>query len=801
MKDNLQFRVSAELKNILGRDLITSPNIAILELVKNSYDARAQKVEITFDDDYLSIADNGKGMSKQDLLDKWLFVAYSAKSDGTEDISYRDKFTRRYAGAKGIGRLSCDRLANNLILTTRSNEGNKTEVLYVDWTTFENNKKTEFDTIDIPHESLDSIATFPQNYSTGTILEFSNLHDKWSREDILRLRKSLEKMINPFSGTDDNFQIEIIAPKMKEEDEKSESGHDVVNGIIENSIADVLKLKTTQIESRIENGLIHTTLTDRGVLMYEIEEHNDKYPKLESASVSLFYLNRAAKYNFTAKMGVEPIKYGNVFLFRNGFRIFPFGEFDDDSWGINKRLQQGYNRSLATRELFGRVDVETDNPELIKEVSSRDGGLIKTEASQQLMSYFTRIHRRLERYVVGVLWGEGFLRKEYFVNQASAIDARKQLEGDKDSDSAEHLYSSIGSKVDFMQLVRSLVNDNSITVKYYNEELANIVSNPTETEVLQAQMFEDVRKMAEKTNDDALLEKIADFERHMDELRRQKEEAERKAKEEEKKAEEARKKAEEEEKKRIEEERKRKETEHQLEQKTKQVLFLQSVDSLDKDMIVRCHHDIKLNSETINNFIEKLVKETRKHNCDFQKINEYLGKISEVNGTILSIAMFATKANFNFEGDFIQADLVEYINQYVSNILPDYYNEISFHCDTNDCKKDMRFRPLEVNMILYNMLTNSIKANADSFSVCFNKTNESKIEMLVFDNGDGLSEDIKDPNSIFDKGVTTTYGSGLGLYSVRHFVEKELNGKIIVANNLQSDHNSSEKGLRIKIMF
>ena len=94
---------------------------------------------------------------------KWLFVAYSAKSDGTEDISYRDKFTRRYAGAKGIGRLSCDRLANNLILTTRSNEENKTEVLYVDWTTFENNKKTEFDTIDIPHESLDSIATFPQN--------------------------------------------------------------------------------------------------------------------------------------------------------------------------------------------------------------------------------------------------------------------------------------------------------------------------------------------------------------------------------------------------------------------------------------------------------------------------------------------------------------------------------------------------------------------------------------------------------------------------------------------------------------
>ena len=68
MKDNLQFRVSAELKNILGRDLITSPDIAILELVKNSYDAHATKVEITFDKDYLCIADNGKGMTKDDLI-------------------------------------------------------------------------------------------------------------------------------------------------------------------------------------------------------------------------------------------------------------------------------------------------------------------------------------------------------------------------------------------------------------------------------------------------------------------------------------------------------------------------------------------------------------------------------------------------------------------------------------------------------------------------------------------------------------------------------------------------------------
>ena len=793
MKDNLQFRVSAELKNILGRDLITSPDIAILELVKNSYDARAQKVEITFDDDYLSIADNGKGMSKKDLIDKWLFVAYSAKSDGTEDMSYRDKFTRRYAGAKGIGRLSCDRLANNLILTTRSNGGNKTEVLYVDWTTFENNKKTEFDTINIPHESLDSIANFPQNHPTGTILEFSNLHDKWSREDILRLRKSLEKMINPFSGTDDNFQIEIIAPKMKEEDEKSESGHDVVNGIIDNSIADVLKLKTTQIESRIENDVIVTTLTDRGIKMYEIEEKNTDFRELSSASVSLFYLNRAAKYNFSAKMGIQPVNYGNVFLFRNGFRIFPFGEMDDDSWGVNKRQQQGYKRHLSTREIFGRVDVETDDVNLIKEVSSRDGGLIKTEASQQLMDYFTLIHKRLERYVVGVLWGEGFLRKEYFVNQASAIDARKQLEGDKDSDSAEHLYSSIGSKVDFMQLIRSLVNDNSITIKYYNEELADIVSNPTETEVLQAQMFEDVRKMAEKTNDDALLEKIADFERHMDELRRQKEEAERKAKEEEKKAEEARKKAEEERRKRELEEQKRREAEKERDAQKQRAIYLSATRNTTQE-VQDITHAISVSSTSLLSLISTLAREIELENLSPKQQLEKIHEIGFFANKIKQLSLLITKADIVALKTKTKVDVPKYIKEYVSN----FSNSASIIINDSTSTSTLKLLSLlDIGIVLDNLISNSIKAGAGKILLTI--TNEGNVITVDFsDDGSGVNMEEFTSDSIFEEGVTNRRGgSGIGLHTVKYTMEEKLHGSIeYVGNGL---HNL--KGATFRLIF
>ena len=757
MKDNLRFKVSAELKNILGRDLITSPDIAILELVKNSYDAHASKVEITFDDDYLSIADNGKGMSKDDLIDKWLFVAYSAKSDGTEDKSYRSKFKRHYAGAKGIGRMSCDRLARNLKLTTRSSEENKTEVLYVDWSVFEIDKQTEFDTINIPHETLNTTPRFPLNKETGTILEFDGLHVSWSRDDILRLKKSLEKMINPFSGTDDDFQIEIIAPKMKEEDLATDSPHEKVNGVIENSIADVLKLKTTQIESRIENGMINTSLTDRGVKMYEIEEHNDAFSKLTSASISIFFLNRAAKYNFTAKMGIEPVNYGNVFLFRNGFRILPFGEFDDDSWGLNKRQQQGFKRFLGTRDLFGRVDVETDDVNQIKEKTSRDSGLIQTQASKQLMDYFTLIHRRLERYVVGVLWGEGFIRKDYFVNQTSALKAREQLqETDKDQESAEHLYDNIGSKVDFMQLIRSLVNDNSINVKYYNEELADIVSNPSETEVIQAQMFDDVRKMAEKTNDGALLEKIADFERHMDEMRRQKEEAERKAKEE-----------------RWEKEMAERERDIQI-QKNK---YLSATRHLTKD-VRDLLHTIKLSSDDAIGIISTAKFQLSNNRADELRasLDEFEYHINKIN----KLSKLITKADLTLLTQSNLVDISAFIEEYLDNFKKSF--KIQYHSTMTE-PLEKKISILDLSIVLDNLKSNSEKAGATELRLDFSRDGRTYI-VDFSDNGVGVDLNSFTPENIFEEGVTNRRGgSGIGLSTIRERMRENLNGNIVFLGN------------------
>lgn len=762
-KDNLQFKVSTELKNILGRDLVTSPDVAIFELVKNSYDAHASKVVITFNDNYLSISDNGKGMSKNDLINKWLFVAYSAKSDGTEDLSYRDKFKRHYAGAKGIGRMSCDSLARYLRLTTRNASEGKTEILHIDWNLFEINKHAEFDTIDIPHETSDSTPKFPLNSPTGTILEFKDLHFLWKHDDIKRLRMSLEKMINPFSGTDDDFQIEIIAPNMKEEDDKAKSQHDVVNGIIKNSIADILKLKTTQIESRIINGKIHTILTDRGIIMYEIKEDNQNFSLLNSVSISLFFLNRAAKYNFSMKMGVNPVSYGNVFLFRNGFRILPYGNWDDDSWGMNQRQQQGYNRFLGTRDLFGRVDIETDDVNLIKEVSSRDGGLIKTSASQQLMNYFTLIHRRLERYVVGVLWGEGFIRKEYFLNHTFALNARKQLEEDKDSDNVKHLYSNIGSKVDFMQLIKSLVNEKSITVLRYNEELANIVSNPSETGMINSHILDDVRKLAAKSNDTSLFNKIQEFEKHLDELRQQKEEAEYKAKNAIKKAE--------------QEKQKRKNAEQERDVQIQKNNYLSATRNTTKEVQDLIH--VVLISSTDSISLMDTARCQLKEN-DIEGLKVSLDKFYYHISKIQKLSKLITKADMSLFAESQIIDIQNYVREYLANFTNSF--KIQYHSKIKE-PLGKKIPVLDLSIILDNLISNSKKANAKELRLDFLRIERTYIVDFT-DNGVGVDLNLFTPQNIFEEGITNRRGgSGIGLSTIKDRMKNELNGDIEFIGN------------------
>lgn len=820
MEDSLQFKISSALKDLVGKDLITSDNVAIFELVKNSYDAYANHVVITFTENKITIADNGKGMSLSDLKNKWLFLGFSAKKDGTEDEvndkqkSYRDKIRRFYAGAKGIGRFSCDRLGRLLTITTKTRDSLLAEQILVDWANFEVDQKIEFDNVDVEHRTLNVDNVFPDQESHGTIIEIEDLHDEetpWTRKHILELKRSLQKLINPYSETND-FVIEIVCEREQKMDlQKLHDGvgfdRDIVNGPLKNSITEILKLKTTQIDVRISDGFVYTTLTDRGVDIYRIREHNIHFPLIKSATVSLSFLNRAAKYNFTRLMGVDSINFGSVFLFRNGFRILPFGETGDDSWGMDFRAQQGRARYLGSRDLMGRVDVTVEDVSELKEVSSRDSGLVDTPMARQVKDLYKQCHKRLERYVVGVLWGESFLRNEYYKNDDVAWNARKELQKvDKDSEDPSFvLHSSFGSKIDFVRLVKTLTSDNNVEVLSYNSDLANFVTSSLEPQDIKLQFISDLETIARRTGNLSLEKSVEEAKRKIEELSRQKEEAERKAAEaefrqreaEEKavKAEEMRREAEaraksEEEKRRSaelarlraenekikadnarliaekktkEETTKRKQVEKEKQLETLKVEFYKKASNPDTDALI---HHVKNNNSRINDKVDELIRYVVDVK-DFDKKEEVLVSLSIIK-KLTQKTLVATDLILNCDlakSDSQKINLPLFLKGYLAEEVK---TNLNCHFSTDVDLFAIYGSKLDLALLIDNFVKNSEDWHASNiwFS-CVRHDND--LELDVYDDGEGLIDSFRqDPNQIFEfakSGKPT--GSGFGMYLIK----------------------------------
>ena len=73
--------------------------------------------------------------------------------------------------------------------------------------------------------------------------------------------------------------------------------------------------------------------------------------------------------------------------------------------------------------------------------------------------------------------------------------------------------------------------------------------------------------------------------------------------------------------------------------------------------------------------------------------------------------------------------------------------------------------------------------------------------MSIFDDGHGVANSLENQQDIFEKGVTTTSGSGLGLFNAKMYVEKELKGTIAIDTTYRSQNNNKGKGLKLDIIF
>ena len=338
--EKLHFKTNVQIKSIIGKDLINDDNIAILELVKNSFDADAKRVDISFcnlknNDDKgidtfsentsrLFIRDDGVGMDLADITEKWLNIAYSEKKLRSR------QFNRMMAGAKGVGRFSCDRLGQFLRLYAKKN-GKQCIVLNIDWRKFEIDDKTkEIQSVDINYEQIDDNSLEQKGFlgfEHGVILEIIKLRSNWvypegsgwDTDKLSDLKKYLEKLINPNQAFEKNdFGIYLNAEEFLVEN--SQKAHnDQFIGKVENTIFQKLDFKTTSIECKsIEDGkLMLTTLKDKGETIYWIKELSEFYPNIRDFKITLYFLNTYAKAFFTKQTGMRSVSYGSVFLFLN----------------------------------------------------------------------------------------------------------------------------------------------------------------------------------------------------------------------------------------------------------------------------------------------------------------------------------------------------------------------------------------------------------------------------------------------------------------------------------------------------
>jgi signal transduction histidine kinase len=756
------FKISSALKNLIGRELITDEYIAVFELVKNAYDAHAKKVEIIFEDLYsnnnksrIIIKDDGKGMNYDDLLNKWLFVAYSAKVSGEEDLlkdgkeSYRDKIhsKRIFAGAKGVGRFSCDRLGTKLnLITIKDEENSKIENLVVNWELFEKDQEDEFIEIDVTHDTLENNPY--KAIKHGTILEISGLRDtNWDRDKLLKLKFSLEKLISPSEFQEkDKFSIKVIVLEEKINDNEEIDKRKKVNGEINNFLFEDLAIKTTFISTEIieEGKIIFTTLSDRGRLIYQLKEKNS-YPLHSNIKIVLFQLNFTAKLNFHKQMGMRSVDYGSVFMYKNGFRIYPFGEENEDLLGIDRRKQQGYNRNLGTRDLIGRIEInDPQNIDNLKETTSRDGGLIKNKNSEVLTRFFyDKALKRLENYVVDLIkWGDPIKDK------ITKEELRGPIEPEEIKKEIIYYITDIGKD----KKVIDLYYDKDFLDSLIDREEENLPTNIKKLAIL-----------AEKTNDPQLQKRVRKVEKQFQEIQSAFEEQKIELN------------SEKDEKEKIKKE---------VEQSISENLFLRSITGTEIKEVASLQHHIGRGASKIERNI-RLLKESIEQNEAKELLFDFIEKISMEVKKISTLSNFITKANFNTTATTVKdKDLVEFITEYIENVYKNYEhlkinNKLLRSRVNNNSQVQFKrdFRPLEIIIVLDNLIDNSEKNGARSFQIEYQLISKDKLEIIYTDDGIGVKQEIKD--KIFDFGFTTTSGSGLGLFHVKQIIER-MNGKIKV---------------------
>jgi nitrogen-specific signal transduction histidine kinase len=427
-REKLNFSTNAKLGKLVGRELITNNIIAVFELIKNSYDAFANNVYIEFvnfnttgkdvelnnrnsknmvisdTSSKIIISDDGQGMTFDEIKTNWMEIGTTSKEGIIEKKAIRGMSTvcRIINGEKGIGRFGCDKLGSKLKMVSVGGGGEEKSHLFIDWNLFDNHSKKLQD-IDI--ECI--VKENQMNSKTGLSLEIYGLRDNWTNADILNLKKQLKKMISPFAQEQNDFNIFL---KFKNYQEK------IINDSFDYA----------------RTG-INASVTSKGDLKYTIFDesyvHNERLqirePSFGPAEVRILYLDAAAKRAFAKRNGISVREYGNIKLFRDNFRILPYGELENDWLGIDSKHAQAVFRSLGTRDIIGYVQItKADNP-LLKDATNRQGLNEDTFEFNEFKSFIWTILELLQEHIFDKIKTDA--EKQGKVIEITVEDIKKDL--------------------------------------------------------------------------------------------------------------------------------------------------------------------------------------------------------------------------------------------------------------------------------------------------------------------------------------------------------------------------------------
>lgn len=363
-KKTIRFEASARLQSLIGRGLIPNEEMAIVELVKNSYDSGARTVRILIQPDqpkepsFIRVSDDGSGMSETDIRRLFMFAGYSEREKELTSAK------RTPTGEKGIGRFATDKLGRTLdVFTKKAN--NAGLHLSIDWRDFDVKGTEKFSDIEAVYELQDVSSKIPGK--SGTVLEIRRLSRKWETRQVDELAAWLGDLLNPYS-TPKDFSIELEVAGSR-------------RGII--AINPIAPTGDISMEMSVASNRVQTIIRQRG----------SKATVVDGTAGSAADLNhlRGLRAHFThfdrrPKKGDTHGRLAGVRVYRDGFRIEPFGSRTADWLHISEaRAKRAGHAHIVPNRLFGFVEISRRrNPEL-GDTTSRQA-LLDSDALRSLVT-------------------------------------------------------------------------------------------------------------------------------------------------------------------------------------------------------------------------------------------------------------------------------------------------------------------------------------------------------------------------------------------------------------------------------